>query len=154
MAFSTCLTPPSLPHQVYSGCICQHNTDGTHCDQCLVGFNSEPWEPGTTTDANACQGSSSSQCSSYLTSFCSTSALLYPFSYSLIFCLPFFLLPHFLVQILTYPECMSFDLPSLPLPSHFPLSSSPSSLPFLSPLSLPSSPFRPTNTHLSRVHVL
>ena len=42
--------------QVYAGCMCQHNTEGVHCDQCATGFNNVPWAPGTDTEANACQG--------------------------------------------------------------------------------------------------
>lgn len=42
--------------QVYAGCMCQHDTEGVHCDQCATGFNNVPWAPGTDTEANACQG--------------------------------------------------------------------------------------------------
>lgn len=36
-------------------CICQHNTTGSQCDQCLPLFNNEPWAPGTTSSANQCE---------------------------------------------------------------------------------------------------
>ena len=42
--------------QVYSGCVCVHNTDGVQCDECEVGFNSLPWREGNETDANVCEG--------------------------------------------------------------------------------------------------
>ena len=42
--------------QVYAGCMCQHNTEGVHCDQCVTGFNNVPWAPGTDIEANICQG--------------------------------------------------------------------------------------------------
>lgn len=40
---------------VYSGCSCEHNTAGNHCDTCAVGYNSLPWRPGNATAANACE---------------------------------------------------------------------------------------------------
>ena len=36
-------------------CNCQHDTTGTHCDECLPLFNNEPWQPGISTSANQCE---------------------------------------------------------------------------------------------------
>ena len=33
--------------QVYSGCMCENNTEGIHCQRCQTGFNNIPWSPGT-----------------------------------------------------------------------------------------------------------
>jgi len=35
--------------------MCQHNTAGTHCEECATGFNNILWAPGTETEANICQ---------------------------------------------------------------------------------------------------
>lgn len=42
-------------YQVYSGCMCEHDTEGIHCDSCRAGFNALQWRAGTDTDANECQ---------------------------------------------------------------------------------------------------
>ena len=47
--------PLILVLQVYSGCMCEHNTEGTHCDSCTTGFNAVQWSAGTDLSANACQ---------------------------------------------------------------------------------------------------
>ena len=41
--------------QAGSTCICQHNTMGTNCEQCLPLFNNKPWAPGTDSSANQCE---------------------------------------------------------------------------------------------------
>ena len=35
--------------------MCEHNTEGGHCESCLTGFNAVQWSAGSTTDANACE---------------------------------------------------------------------------------------------------
>lgn len=50
-------------NQVYTGCICGHNTQGNNCEMCQIGFNSAPWMPGTSTAANQCQGTCVQMCS-------------------------------------------------------------------------------------------
>lgn len=42
--------------EVYTGCFCEHNTEGDNCEMCQTGFNSALWMPGTSTAANQCQG--------------------------------------------------------------------------------------------------
>ena len=36
-------------------CVCQHNTMGLNCEQCLPLFNNRPWLAGTSSSANECQ---------------------------------------------------------------------------------------------------
>ena len=38
-----------------SMCLCQHNTMGSNCEQCLPLFNNRPWAPGNSSLANECR---------------------------------------------------------------------------------------------------
>ena len=35
-------------------CVCQHQTQGDHCEMCLPLYNNQPWLPGTVSLANEC----------------------------------------------------------------------------------------------------
>lgn len=47
-------------------CVCQHNTQGEHCEQCQPLYNNSPWQAGTVSHANECSkcqcNNHSSQC--------------------------------------------------------------------------------------------
>ncbi|XP_070582124.1 laminin subunit beta-1-like isoform X2 [Ptychodera flava] len=36
-------------------CVCQHNTMGKNCEECMPLYNNKPWLAGVDTDANACE---------------------------------------------------------------------------------------------------
>ena len=38
-----------------SSCVCEHNTEGIHCQQCLPLYNNQLWQRGTVSLANPCQ---------------------------------------------------------------------------------------------------
>ena len=43
-------------------CVCQHQTQGDHCEMCLPLYNNQPWLPGTVSLANECN---KCQCNSH-----------------------------------------------------------------------------------------
>lgn len=38
-----------------SSCVCEHNTEGTHCEDCLPLYNNQVWQRGTVSLVNPCQ---------------------------------------------------------------------------------------------------
>jgi hypothetical protein len=41
--------------KVLSGCDCQHNTQGDHCNECLPLYNNKPYQKGNSTHSNECE---------------------------------------------------------------------------------------------------